>query len=59
MKQKSTATVWLASLALVFLDSALTLPAQDFTVRMTDQDGKTAVHYVSRNAVRSVSSNPM
>ena len=35
------------------------LSAQDFTVRMKDQDGKTAIHYVSRNAVRNVSSNPV
>ena len=35
------------------------LGAQDFTVRMKDQDGKIAVHYVARNAVRNVSAYPI
>jgi len=39
--------------------SSQVLFAQDFTVHIKDQDGKTATHYVSRNAVRSVSSNPV
>jgi uncharacterized protein DUF4412 len=59
MKRKSTATaVWLA-LAAILVGSAQVLSAQDFTVRMKDQDGKTAVHYVSHKAVRNVSSNPV
>ena len=33
--------------------------AQDFTVKMKESDGKTSVYYVSRNAVRNVSSSPI
>jgi hypothetical protein len=43
----------------MLITSALQVTAQDFTVRMKDQDGKIAVHYVSRNAVRNVASNPV
>jgi uncharacterized protein DUF4412 len=49
----------LISLAAVLFGPIPILSAQDFTVRMRDQDGKTAIHYVSRNAVRNVSSNPV
>jgi len=59
MKRQSTAAVWLVSLAAILVASVQILPAQDFTVRTKDQDGKTAIHYVSRNAVRDVASNPV
>lgn len=57
--KRSRSRVRLLSLAAMVAASAQNLWAQDFTVRMKDQDGKTAVHYVSRNAVRNVSSNPV
>jgi hypothetical protein len=59
MKRKSTSAGRLVPLAAILVASTQTLYAQDFTVRMKDQDGKTAIHYVSRNAVRNVSSNPV
>jgi len=60
MIQKSTAiAVRLVPLAVILAGSTQILHAQDFTVRIKDQDGKTAIHYVSRNAVRNVSSNPV
>jgi len=55
----STSRVRLLSAAAILVVSAQILWAQDFTVRMKDQDGRTAIHYVSRNAVRNVSSNPV
>lgn len=58
MKPKPT-TIRMISFAVILLASVRILSAQDFTVRMTDQDGKTAIHYVSRNAVRNVASNPI
>lgn len=58
MKLKPTA-IRLISFAVIFFASVPILSAQDFTVRMKDQDGKTAIHYVSRNAVRNVASNPV
>ena len=33
--------------------------AQDFTVHMNEGDGKASTYYVSRNAVRTVSSSPI
>ena len=60
MKGRSIApAVWFVLLATVLISSAQILEAQDFTVRMKDQDGKTAIHYVGRNAVRNVASNPI
>lgn len=59
MERKSTAVVRLLQLASILLAAAQLLPAQDFTVRMKDQDGKIAIHYVSHNAVRNVASNPV
>lgn len=60
MRRKSTSTTaWFALSAMIVIVWANDLSAQDFTVRMKDQDGKTAIHYVSRNAVRNVSSNPV
>jgi hypothetical protein len=54
---------WYASGLMVvgamLIAAALPVTAQDFTVRMKDQDGKIAVHYVSRNAIRNVASNPV
>jgi len=47
-----------ATTAALVIASAATW-AQDFTVQMKDQDGKTSTHYVSRNAVRDVSSAPV
>jgi hypothetical protein len=50
------------SLICVTLTTALMISAalaQDFTVHMTDQDGKPSTHYVSHNAVRYVASNPV
>jgi hypothetical protein len=45
--------------ALLVIVPTTMVSAQDYTVHMTDQDGKTATHYVSRNAVRDVSSSPV
>jgi len=59
MKRRSIATIRTARIAALLLALAGILAAQDFTVRMKDQDGKTAIHYVSRNAVRNVASNPI
>jgi len=59
MKRKPILRFRLLSLATIFAASAPILCGQDFTVRMKDQDGKIAIHYVSRNAVRNVSSNPV
>jgi hypothetical protein len=49
----------LIAVGAILIASTLPVTAQDFTVRMKDQDGKIAVHYVSRNAVRNVASNPV
>jgi hypothetical protein len=61
MKRRPTWTAgWLTTATVVFvIASATTLAAQDFTVRMQDEDGKISTHYVSRNAVRNVSSTPV
>jgi hypothetical protein len=59
---KTSQTLYVSGLMVVgamLIASALPVTAQDFTVRMKDQDGKIAVHYVSRNAVRNVASNPV
>ena len=60
MKQNSTFTAgqFPSAIAMIILVSSMAL-AQDFTVHMKDQDGKAATHYVSRNAVRDVSSSPV
>src|SRR2546422_1018082 len=48
------------TVAAILIVPAQILPAQDFTVQMKDDDGKNiATHYVSRNAVRNVSSKPV
>ncbi len=49
---------WLASAAVLVLSTQI-VNAQDFTVRMNEGDGKTSNYYVSRNAVRNVSSSPI
>jgi Domain of unknown function (DUF4412) len=59
MKLNSSSGVRLLCFAVIVAGLGQILCAQDFTVRMKDQDGKTATHYVSRNAVRNVSSNPV
>jgi hypothetical protein len=61
MKRKSILTAGrLANAGTAILILAVHIAsAQDFTVRMMDEDGKMATHYVSRNAVRNVSSNPV
>jgi hypothetical protein len=55
----STATRRTVATAALAIASAMILGAQDFTVRMKDQDGKIAVYYIARNAVRNVSSYPV
>src|SRR5712691_7019561 len=59
MKRKPTSTAAMA-VAAILIVSAQILPAQDFTVQMKDEDGRSiATHYISRNAVRNVSSEPV
>ena len=62
MNRKSTSKA--ARLAMAFaaalIGSVQILPAQDFTVQMKDEEGRSiATHYISRNAVRNVSSKPV
>jgi len=54
MKKKSTryGFGWVATFVVVALANAAC--AQDYTVRMQDQDGNISTHYVSRHAVRDV-----
>jgi len=61
MQRRPTWTAgWLTTVTVVcVIASATTLAAQDFTVRMQDEDGKISTHYVSRHAVRNVSSTPV
>src|SRR5216684_2072585 len=61
MKMRPTLTAARLAMAVAILvGSAQILPAQDFTVQMKDEDGRSiATHYVSRNAVRNVSSEPV
>ena len=59
MKRKPTSTAAMA-VAATLIVLAQILPAQDFTVQMKDEDGRSiATHYISRNAVRNVSSEPV
>src|SRR5215813_10444379 len=59
-KSISTSTrLTLYAVAILILSAAQIVSAQDFTVKMKDEDGKIiATHYVSRNAVRNVSTYP-
>jgi len=60
MKLKQTSLiVRLAVTVAVILFFGQIASAQDFTVRMKDDDGKIAIYYVGRNAVRNVESNPV
>jgi hypothetical protein len=60
MKLKQTSlVVRLTVSALVVLFFGQIVSAQDFTVRMKDDDGKIAIYYVGRNALRNVESNPV
>jgi hypothetical protein len=62
MKPQSTSTAirLVMAVAGILIISAQIVSAQDFTVQMKGEDGKTiATHYVSRNAVRNVSSYPV
>jgi hypothetical protein len=60
MKRKLGCTAgWLVTIVVVLIIVSGAALAQDFTVHMKDQDGKTATHYLSRNAVRDVSSAPV
>lgn len=45
--------------AVVLVLCAQIATAQNFTVHMNEGDGKTSTYYVSRNAVRTVSSSPI
>jgi hypothetical protein len=59
MRRKSLSAGRITVATALTVASAMSLGAQDFTVRMKDQDGKIAVHYIARNAVRNVSSYPI
>jgi uncharacterized protein DUF4412 len=60
MKLKQTSlVVRLTMSAAVVLFFGKIVSAQDFTVRMKDDDGKIAIYYVGRNALRNVESNPV
>src|SRR5437588_9300546 len=62
MKRQPTSTAGRLAMAVaaILIGSAQILPAQDFTVQMKDEDGRSiATHYISRNAVRNVSSEPV
>ncbi|MCU1256900.1 MAG: hypothetical protein JWM83_3199 [Candidatus Angelobacter sp.] len=59
-KLTSTAGRFAIAVATILIISAQSASAQDFTVEMKSEDGKIiATHYVTRNAVRNVSSYPV
>jgi hypothetical protein len=62
MKREPTSTAGRLAMAVaaILIARAQILPAEDFTVQMKDGDGRSiATNYVSRNAVRNVSTLPV